>query len=67
MKFNDLMTQEVLAAREKFFLARVVPHELMEIRTSVSGAYTEYVVKAADGYTDYYKVYGYTEDEMILV
>ena len=67
MKFNDLMTQEVLAAREKFFLARVVPHELMEIRTSVSGAYTEYVVMSEDNYIDHYKVYGYTEDEMILV
>jgi hypothetical protein len=67
MKFNDLMTQEVLAAREKFFLARVVPHELLEIRTSVSGAYTEYVVMSEDNYIDHYKVYGYTEDEMILV
>ena len=67
MKFNDLMTPEVLEAREKFFLSKVTPHELLEVRTSVSGAYTEYLVKAADGYTDYYKVYGYTEDEMILV
>ena len=67
MKFNDLMTQKVLEAREKFFLSKVTPHELLEVRTSVSGAYTEYVVKADDGYTDYYKVYGYTEDEMILV
>ena len=67
MKFNDLMTKEVLEAREKFFLARVVPHELLEIRTSVSGAYTEYVVMSEDNYIDHYKVYGYTEDEMILV
>ena len=67
MKLNDLMTQEVLAARERFFLARVVPHELLEIRTSVSGAYTEYVVMSEDNYIDHYKVYGYTEDEMILV
>ena len=67
MKLNDLMTPQVLEAREKFFLSKVTPHELLEVRTSVSGAYTEFVVKAEDGYTDYYKVYGYTEDEMILV
>lgn len=67
MKLNDLLTPEVLEARKRYFLARVVPHELLEIRNSASGAYTEYVVKSEDNYIDHYKVYGYTEDEMILV
>lgn len=63
----DSMTPEVLEARERFFFSKVTPHEVLEIRTSISGAYTEFVVQAVGGIVDTYKVYGSTEDELVIL
>ena len=64
---TDPMTSAVLEARTKHFFSKVTPHEVLEVRTSISGAFTEFVVGSLDGLIDKYRVYGSTEDDLVIL